>query len=79
MRTTIPQSPDRPLTPPVQTITCPLCSASIGATCGLTGCHLARWLRAFALCLITREQLVEAIRGLIVITAAQLVEEGDAA
>lgn len=59
----------------VLTISCPLCSAPASSTCGLTGSHLARWLRAFALSRITRADLIEAVRGMVVISAAQLVEK----
>lgn len=76
MATTIPRSGSQPLTASaVRAIPCPLCSAPTGVRCGLTGCHLTRWLRAFALSLISREQLFEAVGGLVVLTAWQLVEE----
>ncbi len=56
-------------------LACPLCSAPPGWKCGLTASHLARWLRAFALCLVTRDERIGAVCGLVVVTAAQLVEE----
>ena len=56
---------------------CPQCGTSPYGPCSASppGDCLARWLRAFALCKITREDLINAVRGLVVISAAQLVEE----
>ena len=59
----------------VLSLACPLRSAPPGWKCGLTASHLARWLRAFALCLVTRDERIGAVCGLVVVTAAQLVEE----
>ena len=59
----------------VLSIECPLCSAPADASCGLASSHLSRWLRTYALTLITRGELVDAVRGLVVISASQLVGE----
>ena len=57
----------------VLTISCPLCCAP-SSSCGLTGSHLARWLRAFAMCRISREDLIVAVHALVVVSASQIVE-----
>ncbi len=56
---------------------CPQCGARPYGPCSTSppGDCLARWLRAFAFGYITRAELIEAVRGLVVISAAQLVEE----
>ncbi len=59
----------------VRSIACPLCAAAPGWSCGLSGSHLARWLRAFAFGLVSRADLVAAVGGLVVVSAAQLVPE----
>ncbi|HVB45600.1 MAG TPA: hypothetical protein VNF47_23235 [Streptosporangiaceae bacterium] len=78
------QNLSRPLSPPrpcdvslrtaVVSLERPLCTAPAGWSCAVTGDHLARWLRAFAQGLITRDELIGAVRGLVVISASQLVE-----
>lgn len=70
------QTRSRALTPAeaVLTLRCPLCSAAPALPCGLNGSHLSRWLRAFALGLIARAELIEAVRDLVVISAWQIVE-----
>ena len=56
---------------------CPQCGALRYGPCQVSppGDCLARWLRAFALGYITRPELIEAVRGLVVVSAAQLVSE----
>ena len=59
----------------VRTIACPLCSAPPLRPCGPDGSHLARWLRAFAVCRITRTQLTAAVAGRVVVDACQVIGE----
>ena len=56
---------------------CPQCGAGACAPCSVqppADC-LARWLAAYAAGKITRDDLIAVISGLVVIAAAQLVEE----
>lgn len=68
--------PDRPApADAARSIVCPLCRAPEGSACAVTGSHLSRWLRAFALGLIDRADLTDAVGGLVVVSASQLVPE----
>ncbi len=59
---------------------CTRCGARTYGPCQVSppGDCLARWLRAYSPGRITRADLIAAIGGLVIITAAQLVEERSA-
>lgn len=56
---------------------CPVCGTGSYSPCQVrpAGDHLARWLATYAAGKITRADLIGVVGGLVVISAAQLVEE----
>ena len=60
----------------VRGLTCSLCLAVPGSPCRPAGDHLARWLRAYAAGLVTRDELAAVIRALVVITKWCIIPDG---